>query len=85
VADNLSKKAHVTDKIKALNKEGMRALDWPNLLGRAGAEWKEYFALLVGRGPDDERLRKLGDELGIDIPKPVEGADGHPEGAQPPS
>lgn len=50
----------------------MRALDWPNLLARAGAEWKEYFALLVGRGPDDERLRKLADDLGIDIPQPVD-------------
>ena len=78
VADNLSKKAHVTEKIKSMNNNGMRALDWPSLLGRAGAEWKEYFALLVGRGPDDERLRKLGDELGIDIPKPVDGADGAP-------
>ena len=71
VADNLAKKAHVTDKIKSLNKEGMRALDWPNLLARAGTEWKEYFALLVGRGSDDERLRKLAEDIGIDIPKPV--------------
>jgi ribosomal protein L12E/L44/L45/RPP1/RPP2 len=76
VADKLAKKAHVTDKIKSLNNEGMRALDWPNLLARAGAEWKEYFALLVGRGPDDERLRKLAEEIGIDIPKPVNEAAG---------
>lgn len=75
VADNLTKKAHVTAKIKALNKEGMRALDWPNLLARAGAGWKEYFSLLVGRGPDDERLRKLAADLGIDVPQPVEQVD----------
>lgn len=74
VADKLAKKAHVTDKIKSLNNEGMRALDWPNLLARAGADWKEYFALLVGRGPEDERLRKLADDLGIDIPQPVQDA-----------
>lgn len=78
VADKLAKKAHVTDKITALNNEGMRALDWPNLLARAGAEWKEYFALLVGRGPDDERLRKLAEDIGIDIPEPVNGLDGDP-------
>jgi len=76
VADKLAKKPHVADKITALNNEGMRALDWPNLLSRAGAEWKEYFALLVGRGPDDERLRKLAEEIGIDIPKPVQDPDG---------
>jgi hypothetical protein len=71
VADKLAKKAHVIDKVKSLNAEGMRALDWPNLLTRAGAEWREYFELLVGRGPNDERLRKLGEELGIDIPEQV--------------
>jgi hypothetical protein len=59
----------------------MRALDWPNLLARAGAEWKECFALLVGRGPDDERLRKLAEGIGIDVPKPVEDSDGEPAAA----
>lgn len=85
VADNLAKKAYVTDKIKSLNNEGMRALDWPNLLARAGADWKEYFALLVGRGSDDERLRKLAEEIGIDIPKPVAGSVEEPAGHPSPS
>ncbi|HET8892538.1 MAG TPA: ATP-binding protein [Gaiellaceae bacterium] len=69
VADNLGKKPAVIDKLDKLAADGMRAIDWPTLLGRAASEWREHFSLLVGRGEEDERLRKLADELGIPVPE----------------
>ena len=70
VADNLAKKAAVTAKLKKLTADGMKAMDWSTLLAVAAAQWREYFGLLVGRGEEDERLRKLADELGIPVPEP---------------
>jgi hypothetical protein len=47
----------------------MQALDWATLLGRAASEWREHFSLLVGRGEEDERLRRLAEDLGIPVPE----------------
>ncbi len=69
VADALAKKPHVVSKIKSLRDEGMRALDWPTLLARAVGQWKEHFGLLLGRGPDDDRLLRLAEDLGMGVPK----------------
>jgi hypothetical protein len=71
VADNLAKKPAVTAKLKKLSQDGMKAMDWASLLATAASQWREYFALLVGRGDEDERLRKLADELGIPVPVPL--------------
>jgi hypothetical protein len=71
VADNLAKKPAVTAKLKKLSHDGMKAMDWASLLATAASQWREYFGLLVGRGEEDERLRKLADELGIPVPNPL--------------
>jgi hypothetical protein len=71
VADNLAKKPPVIAKLKKLASDGMKATDWSNLLAMAVSEWREYFGMLVGRGEEDERLRKLADDLGIPVPKPL--------------
>jgi hypothetical protein len=68
VADRLAKLPAVIKKITALKQNGMSAIDWSNLFARAASEWREYFSLLVGRGEDDLRLRRLGEDLGIPVP-----------------
>ncbi len=55
------------DKIKDLAKLEMKVTDWSTLLAEAAANWTEYFQILVGRGPEDERLRKLAEDLDIPI------------------
>jgi hypothetical protein len=78
IADNLAKKPAVVDKLESLRRENMRATDWPTLLARAASAWREHFKLLVGRGEEDDRLRKLAEDLGIPVPAklPPPTADG---------
>jgi hypothetical protein len=71
VADNLGKKPAVVSKLKKLSSDAMTAADWSTLFAMAASQWKEYFSLLVGRGEEDERLRKLAEDLGIPAPEPL--------------
>ena len=59
VADALEKDATVRNKIEALRKEGMYALDWPTLLNQAMARWGEFLETLATRAPRDKRLMSL--------------------------
>lgn len=75
VADKLGREPDVIDKLRSLQGEGMRAVDWRTLLGIAAAEWKDHFDLLVGRGEDDERLRNLAEGLDIPVPERLPGPE----------
>jgi len=59
VADNLSRRADLMDKIRAMENEDMYAMDWPYLFSNALAQWKDFLSILAGRDPEDERLRSL--------------------------
>jgi hypothetical protein len=59
VADALEKDATVINKIGALAKEGMYALDWPTLFNQAMARWREFLETLATRAPRDKRLMSL--------------------------
>ena len=68
VADELHNRAELKDKIQALDKENMYALDWPTLFSNAIAQWKDFLVILAGRDPEDERL------IGLI----ADNAEGHP-------
>ncbi len=40
-----------------LAKADMKVLEWEGLLGRAEAQWEEFFDVLVERAPEDDRLK----------------------------
>lgn len=75
VADRLSKSGSNLRLIRRLRSAQMDALDWPTLLGRARAQWSEYFDALVERAPDDARVRALSDDSDSDPPDEGELAD----------
>jgi hypothetical protein len=64
VADKLANKATVVALINDLERQGMFAITWPNLLARATAKWKDFLLVLVARAPDDDRLKDLAKDLG---------------------
>ncbi|MCL5007992.1 MAG: ATP-binding protein [Candidatus Marsarchaeota archaeon] len=59
VADGISKKAEITDKIVALKKESMLVTDWSSLFEQAIDEWRDYLKILASRGEGDDRLKNL--------------------------
>jgi hypothetical protein len=59
VADTLDKEGAITSKVESLADEGMLALEWETLFEKALAAWKEFLHILVGRAPEDERLKVL--------------------------
>jgi len=59
VADNLSKKAHVIDKIKSFQKENMEWINWKDLLAQYKHQWKDYLEVLKERASNDERLKVI--------------------------
>jgi len=59
VADRLNHRAGMAGVLKRLAKDDMKAIEWKNLLGQAGAQWKEFLNVLVARAPEDERLAGL--------------------------
>ncbi len=71
VADKLNKNNTTTLKLQALADQGLEALDWPNLLSRAAARWKDFLSVLVQRSPDDDRLRDLAVALNLPLPAPT--------------
>ena len=56
VADRLSKKPEFTDKIEALVRDDMYALDWEALLDKAEVGWKDFISILEERGEGDFRM-----------------------------
>ena len=65
VADRLSRNPTFLNKLQALARDQMFALDWKTLLLRSAAKWKDFLAVLVARAPEDERLMQLAKELGL--------------------
>ncbi len=59
VADHLEKDPVVGDKLEAIAREDMYALDWPTLFSNALAAWQEFLDAIITRAPSDERLRAL--------------------------
>lgn len=66
VADNLARNVALANKIRDLEREDMLVMTWDTLLRRAAARQKDYFRVLVGRDPDDARLRALAEDLRFD-------------------
>ncbi len=62
VADKLQGRPEFRDKLNALLKDDMYAMDWPMLFSKALAQWKDFLKILVARDPQDERLKALIDE-----------------------
>ena len=67
VADKLDKDGAVVEKLKSLRIDHMEAMEWETLLRNAASRWREFFAVLVGRDPEDERLRALAENLGVEV------------------
>lgn len=59
VADTLDKDAVFVDKLESMQREGMLALDWHTLLGRALSKWEDLLRALASRTPRDPRLDPL--------------------------
>lgn len=62
VADRLERRTGMVGRIAQLRGDDMDVVDWPGLLARAEAQWREFLGLLRERAPDDERLAGLIDE-----------------------
>ena len=56
VADRLNEKPEFVDKIEALAREEMYALDWHALLEKAEASWRDFLNILEERGEGDLRM-----------------------------
>ena len=63
IADEIDKDSAVIDKIEAMQKEDMLALDWRTLFSKALAQWEEFLEALADRAPGDERIKAL-----LDLP-----------------
>lgn len=59
VADKLGRKTGMEAQIELLRQNDMDAMDWTSLLENAKAQWAEYFEILQGRAPGDERMTAL--------------------------
>jgi hypothetical protein len=59
VADSLSRKTGLADKIRDIKINGMYALDWDALLQRAIKQYEDYLKILASRSPEDARLKAL--------------------------
>ncbi len=56
VADRLNKKPEFTDKIQAMVRDDMYALDWEALLDKAESGWRDFLRILAERGEGDFRM-----------------------------
>ncbi len=59
VADNLNRPPGTRALYKRLEESDMHCLEWGQLLGRAKAQWEEFFDILTQRVPDDARVQAL--------------------------
>ena len=57
VADRLNKELEFVDKIEAMVRDDMYALDWEALLDKAEAGWKDFLSILEERGAGDFRMK----------------------------
>ena len=58
VADRLDSEPEFTNKIEAMEREDMYALDWPALLDKARAGWRDFLKILEERGEGDFRMEE---------------------------
>lgn len=58
VADRLHKQPEFTDKIIAMERDDMYALDWRSLLKKAEAGWRDFLDILEDRGEGDFRMEE---------------------------
>ena len=59
IADKLDRKPGMKQALERLENDGMKALEWRNLLSRAECQWEEFLNILVSRAPSDKRLSAL--------------------------
>ena len=59
VADKLNRKPDIEVALRRLARDGMEAMEWEALLGRARMQWEEFLDVLVERAPEDNRLVEL--------------------------
>ncbi len=77
VADRLADPEGIAEKLRQLRANDMDARDWKSLLAEAQAQWSDYFRILYDRAPEDERMQDLAAATRqIDVPRPVQDADG---------
>ena len=76
VADKLDKDGAVLEKLKNLASDHMEAMEWETLLRSAAGRWREFFEVLVEVDPEDERLRALAENLGLEVR--TDGGSGRP-------
>ncbi len=58
VADRLNKEPEFTDKIDAMVRDDMYALDWEALLDQAESGWRDFLYILAERGEGDFRMEE---------------------------
>ena len=58
VADRLDQEPAFADKIRAMEREDMYALDWHALLDKAQAGWSDFLKILEERGEGDFRMEE---------------------------
>ena len=56
VADRLDRRPEFASKIEAMEEKDMYALDWPALLAKAEAGWRDFLYILEARGGGDFRI-----------------------------
>ena len=59
IADKLHTSTGLPERIQALVRDDMFALDWHTLLSKAEAQWQDFLEILAVRDPQDERLKAL--------------------------
>lgn len=59
VADKVDRSASMIDTIQSLQREGMEATDWSELLAQAVRAFRDFLEVLYERSPDDARLGAL--------------------------
>ncbi|MEU7785588.1 ATP-binding protein [Amycolatopsis sp. NPDC049159] len=59
VADRLENPKGFAGKLASMRREGFDVVDWAGLLERARRQWQDYFEILHGRAPNDDRMQDL--------------------------
>lgn len=59
VADKITKKGAVLNRVNEAQQKDLLFMDWQDLLERARRQWRNYFDVLVSRAPDDERFQQI--------------------------
>lgn len=68
VADKLARTAENLRLIERLRKDDMLCEEWPTLLAKAEARWKEFLHIVVTRAPDDPRIQSVAKETALAPP-----------------